>query len=68
MSHCLSEGKALNDLTLDEFKGFSPAFGDDVYEALAPETCVRLRDIPGGPAPAQVRAAIEAGRAALAEY
>ncbi len=68
VSHCLSKGKALNDLSLDEFKGFSPAFGDDVYEALAPETCVRLRDIPGGPAPAQVRAAIEAGRAALAEY
>ena len=65
VSHCLTEGKALNDLSVEEFKEFSSAFSDDIYEALAPETCVNQRNIPGGPAPEQVRAAIEAGRKTL---
>ena len=65
VSHCLMEGKALNDLSVQEFNKFSSAFSDDIYEALAPETCVNQRNIPGGPAPEQVRAAIEAGRKTL---
>ena len=65
VSRCLAEGKALNDLTLEEFRQYSPAFGEDIYTALEPETCVTLRNIPGGPAPEQVLRSIEAGRQAL---
>ena len=65
VSRCLSEGKALNDMQIDEFKQFSAAFSEDIYESLDPETCVKLRNIPGGPAPDQVKSSIEASRKAL---
>ena len=68
VSYCLGEGKALDDLSLSELHRFSEAFSEDIYQTLAPETCVMQRDIPGGPAPRQVMAAIEAGRKALNEY
>ena len=68
VSHCLAEGKALNDLPLEAFRQYSASFENDIYDALAPETCVRLRNIPGGPAPEQVMATIRAGREALAKY
>ena len=64
----LSEGKALDELTPEEFRRFSPAFEEDVYEAIAPETCVRARDIPGGPAPGQVLAAISQGEQLLNSF
>ena len=68
VSRCLEEKKALNDLPLEVFREYSGAFGEDIYHSLEPETCVTLRDIPGGPAPRQVQAAIDAGRDALGQY
>ncbi|HWQ51352.1 MAG TPA: argininosuccinate lyase [Terriglobales bacterium] len=56
---CIKEGKALLDLTLDEMKGYSPYFEEDVYDAIALSTCVEKRNIKGGPAPEAVLAAIE---------
>ncbi|MBQ8074031.1 MAG: argininosuccinate lyase [Clostridia bacterium] len=67
VAHCLSENKALLDLTLPELRAFHPAFDSDVFEALSLIACVEKRDIPGAPAPAQVRAAIARARAKLAE-
>ncbi len=67
VSRCLAEGLALNDLPLAVYQEYAPVFEEDVYQALAPETCVALRDIPGGPAPRQVRQAIAQGRKALAD-
>ena len=67
VSRCLAEGLALNDLPLAVYQEYAPVFAEDVYPALAPETCVALRDIPGGPAPRQVRQAIAQGRKALAD-
>ena len=68
VSHCMAEGKALNDLSLEAFRQYSASFENDIYDALAPEVCVRLRNIPGGPAPEQVMATIRVGREALAKY
>ncbi|MBE5765650.1 MAG: argininosuccinate lyase [Clostridiales bacterium] len=56
--HCIKENKALLDLTLAELKEFSPLFAEDVYEAISILTCVKERNIPGGPAPEAVKAAI----------
>ena len=67
VAHCLSENKALLDLTLPELRAFHPAFDSDVFEALSLIACVEKRDIPGAPAPGQVRAAIAHARAKLAE-
>ena len=66
VAYGLEQQKSLDELTLAELRRFSPAFGEDVYEAIAPETCVSARNIPGGPAPQQVLAAIEAGKQLLA--
>ncbi len=67
VAHCLTEDKALLDLTLDELKAFHPAFEEDVYQAISLETCVDARAIPGAPAPQQVMASISAARAVLAD-
>jgi argininosuccinate lyase len=55
----------LADLKLDELRGFARDIGKDVFEVLTLEGSVASRDHPGGTAPAQVRAAIRAARAAL---
>ncbi|MBY6276818.1 argininosuccinate lyase [Symbiobacterium thermophilum] len=52
--YCVERGRYLADLTLEEFKGFSALFEDDIYQAIAPETCVNLRTSQGGTAPAEV--------------
>nr|PZN73682.1 MAG: argininosuccinate lyase [Bacillota bacterium] len=52
--YCIERGKYLADCTLEELKEFSPLFEADVYEAIAPETCVNLRTSQGGTAPAEV--------------
>jgi len=65
--HCLQEGKALTDLTLEELRTVSPVFEADVYDAVSLSACVKGRALPGGPAPDAVKAHIEEGRAWLLE-
>ena len=65
VAHCLDENKALLDLRLDELQRFHPAFESDVYEAMSSKACVERRNIPGGPAPEAVQAAIDAALAQL---
>ncbi|MDR1158484.1 MAG: argininosuccinate lyase [Oscillospiraceae bacterium] len=60
---CLVRGKDLEGLTLEEFHSVSEHFDADVYDALALDACVAARNVPGGPAAAQVCAHIEALRA-----
>ena len=62
VAHCLDKGCALDDLSLDEMRAFSPAFDQDVYEAISLQACVAARKLTGGPAPERVRAAVKAGR------
>lgn len=59
--YCIQQNKFLLDLTLEEFKQFSPLFDESIYEVLQPETVVNARNVYGGTATAQVSAAI--GRA-----
>ena len=56
----------LADLTLSELQSFAPVIGDDVFTVLTLEGSVGSRNHPGGTAPAQVRIAAGAARAALA--
>ena len=65
VAHCIQEGKALLDLTLDELKTFSPVFGPDVFQAISIEACVMLRSLPGGPAPDAVTQSIQVARALI---
>lgn len=63
--YCIEHDKALEDLTLEEFHQFSDIFEQDVYDAIRLETCVNLRNIPGGPAKEAVQQAIAAGESFL---
>jgi len=56
VSHCISSGKTLETLTLEEYRGFSSVFEADVFEAISLETCVNGRNVPGGPSVESVRA------------
>ena len=47
--YCIDKNCALDDLSLDEFKQFSPAFEQDVYEAISLKTCVEKRNTIGAP-------------------
>ena len=56
--YSISKDKALDELTIDEFKEFSSIIEEDVYDAISMETCVNGRTVIGGPAKATVENAI----------
>jgi argininosuccinate lyase len=60
-----SAGVDLADLPLDVLREFSPLIGEDVFAVLTLDGSVASRDHTGGTAPARVRSAIAAARAAL---
>lgn len=62
---CLDRGCELRDLTLEELRSLSPAFGEDFYEALSLPSVLAMHDVQGGTAPAQVRQAIGAARKSI---
>lgn len=47
--YCIENNTSLSDLTLDEYKQFSPVFKEDIYDAISLETCVNKRNTMGGP-------------------
>jgi argininosuccinate lyase len=59
VNRCIELGKTLDELSMDEYKAFSDVFDDGIYAAIDLLACVRLRKIPGGPAPETVAAQIE---------
>ncbi len=56
----------LEAFSLEELRGFSALFTDDVFAVLRPEGSVAARNHIGGTAPAQVKAAIAKARTRLA--
>jgi argininosuccinate lyase len=54
----LAARRDFESLSLDEWRRFSPEFGDDVREAVSPEASVRARKTPQSTAPAAVEAAL----------
>ncbi|WP_028559299.1 argininosuccinate lyase [Paenibacillus pinihumi] len=65
--YCIENNKYLLDLTLDEFKQFSPLFDDRIYQVLQPEQVVNARNVYGGTATVQVEAAIGRAEQQLAQ-
>ncbi|MBQ3975477.1 MAG: argininosuccinate lyase [Lachnospiraceae bacterium] len=57
--YCIEQGRAIEELSLDELRSFSEAFGEDIYEAVSLKTCVDKRLTLGGPAPQVMKAVIE---------
>lgn len=63
--YCIDNRKRLIDLTMDEFREFSPLFGEDILQAIQVETCVEARNSYGGTSPVQVAKAIEQAKTIL---
>ncbi len=60
--YCIEQKKALDDLTLEEYRAISPVFEKDIYEAIALETCVNKRLTAGAPGKASMEQAIRSCR------
>ncbi len=57
------QGKALGDLSLEEYRSFSPLFEEDAFGRLDVRAAIGARDAPGGTSSRQVAAALKrAGR------
>ncbi len=65
VAYCIDGGKTLETLTLEEYKGFSPVFETDVFDAIDLDVCVAKRTSFGGTAPDSVKAQIKAVRKAI---
>ena len=65
VADCIAAGKVLEELTLAEFQGYSPLFGQDVYQAIDLVNCCEGRTSYGGPSAASVKAQIAQALAAL---
>jgi argininosuccinate lyase len=53
------EGKSIREMPVESLKEFSPAFGRDLSSVLTVEAALARRSVPGGTAPAAVRAALD---------
>ena len=47
--YCIDKNKALDDMTLEEYKAISDVFEEDIYEAISMDTCVNKRVTIGAP-------------------
>ena len=47
--YCIEQGKAIEELSLEELKSISPVFEEDIYEAVSLDTCVNKRLTLGAP-------------------
>lgn len=57
--HCIKENIVIDDLSLEEFKNFSPIFEEDIYEAIDLVNCVEERKVFGGPSSSSVKTQLE---------
>ena len=56
--YCIEHKKALDDMTMKEFKAISPVFEEDIYDAISMKTCVEMRNTIGAPGKAAMEKVI----------
>lgn len=56
--HCIEKQISLDDMTLVEYQAISPAFEDDIYEAISMKNCVERRNTIGAPGAQAMEAVI----------
>ncbi len=54
VKYAITEGKKLDQLSLDELQKFSPSINDDVFKVLSPQGSVASKNTYGGTAPKKV--------------
>ncbi len=62
------QGKALEELSLEEFRKFSELFEKDIYRWLTVEHALKRRKVVGGTAPSQVKKAISKAKKELKNW
>jgi len=65
--YCLEKGKALNEISLDEYREISSLFQEDVFEVIALENSINSRRSKGGTSRDEVERAIKAVRSRMEE-
>ena len=63
---CIEKNCALDDLSLEEYRSFSPVFDEDIYEAISMKTCVEKRITRGAPGASAMEPVLEKNREYLA--
>ena len=66
VQYCEKQGGGFEELTLEEWRSFSPEFDEDIVEIISPAGAMRAKISPGGTAPARVKEQIEQARKLLA--
>ena len=59
VADCAERGAALEDLTLEEFRAYSPVFESDLYDAISLEKCVERRTSAGGASSVNIAAQLD---------
>ena len=57
--HCINKGIAIEEMTMDEFKSFSPAFEEDIYEKIDIRNCIKAKKSKGSTSFASVKKQLE---------
>ena len=52
--YAINNGKALDELSMDEFRSFSEAFGEDIYDKIAVDACIDAKKSYGSTSRASV--------------
>ena len=45
--YCINKGIAIEDMTMEEFKSFSPEFDEDIYEKISIRSCIEAKKSEG---------------------
>ena len=64
---CIKKGISLDELSLEEYQEISPAFEEDIYDAISMKTCVEKRNTIGAPGQDAMKKVIEINEAYLKE-
>ncbi len=67
VSYAMDKGKSFSELSLTEYKSFSPLFGEDVY-SITVESSIAARDVIGGTAPRQVERALATAKKIIGDF
>ena len=67
VAYLIDAGKTFESARLEEYRRFSDLFGEDVYEAVSLDNCVKRRACLGATCPEQVRAQVKTTLERLAE-
>lgn len=65
---CIEKGIALDELPLEEYQKISPAFQEDIYEAISLGTCVNKRVTTGAPGRAAMLKTLELYHKYMEQY